>query len=79
MSTDTMLGVGVDILSVMKIVVMVTPAIDLKLVVGGAYAVDVLSDVLAVLILLVGVVSAIDVDMLADENVNGLEFTLAAP
>ena len=78
--TESMFGVSVDMLSDdMKIIVMTTSVIDLKLVVGVAYAVDVLSDVLTVLILLVGVVSAIDVDMLADENVNGLEFTLAAP
>ena len=80
MLTESMFGVGVEMLSDdMKIIVMATSVIDLKLVVGGAYTVDVLSGVRTVLILLVGVVSAIDVDMLADGNVNGLEFTLTAP
>ena len=79
MLTDTRLDVGIDILSDMKIVVMDASVIDLKLLVGVAYAVDVLTGVLTVLILVVDVVSAIDVDMLADDNVNGLEFTLTAP
>ena len=77
---DGMLGVGVDMLPGVEIIVMATPAINLEFVVGGAYA-----DVLAVAIF--DVVSAIDVvDVLTDENVNGLaavmtplEFTLSAP
>ena len=80
MLIESMFGVGVDMLSDdMKIIVMTTPVIDLKLVVGVSYTVDAPSDVLAVLILLVGVVSAIDVVMLADENVHGLESTSTAP
>ena len=50
----------------------------------GDVRVGVLADLLAVLV--IDVVTAIDVDMLADENVNGLaavmtplEFTLPAP
>ena len=74
-----MLGVGVDMLSDTEIIVMPTPAITLEFVVGVAYA----GDVLAVII--IEVVLAIDVVMLADENVIGLaalttplEFTLPA-
>ena len=76
---DGMLGVGVDMLPDVEIIVMATPVINLDFVLGGAYA-----DVLAVVI--VDVVSAIDVDMLADENANGLaavmtplEFNLSSP
>ena len=77
---DGMLGFGVDMLPGVEIIVMATPAINLEFVVGGAYA-----DVLAVAIF--DVVSAIDVvDVLADENVNGLaavmtplEFNLSSP
>ena len=78
MLTDTRLDVGVYTLSNMKIIVITTPAIDLKLLVGVAYAVDVLTGVLTVLILVVDVVSAIDVDMLADENVNGLSAVMTS-
>ena len=80
MPPDGMLGVGVDMLPGVDIIVMAPPAINLEFVVGGACA-----DVLAVVIF--DVVSAIDVvDVLADENVNGLaavmtplEFTLPSP
>ena len=82
---DGMIGVGVGVLSGMGIIVMTIPAITLEFVVGaGADAVDVLTDLLTVPI--IDVVSDIDVDMFADENVNGLavmmtplEFTLSAP
>ena len=71
-----MFGVGVDMLT------------DMESMVGVAYAGDVragaLTDWLSVLI--IDVVSAIDIDMLTDKNVNGLaavmiplEFTLPAP
>ena len=78
--TNVILGVCVDMLPGVDIIVMATPAINLEFVVGGAYA-----NVPAVVIF--DVVSAIDVvDVLADENVNGLaavmtplEFTLSAP
>ena len=76
---DVICGVGVDMLSDIEIIVMATPAITLEVVVGGACA-----DVLTVAI--VDVVSAIDVDMLANENANGLaavttplEFILPSP
>ena len=82
---DRMLAVGVGVFSGMGIIVMTIPAITLEFVVGaGADAVDVLTDLLTVPI--IDVVSDIDVDMFADENVNGLavmmtplEFTLSAP
>ena len=61
-----------------------TPAITLKFLLGVVCVVDVLTDILDVVI--IDVVSTIDVDMLADENVNGLaavmtplEFTLPSP
>ena len=83
MSADGMFGVGVDMLSDMEIIAMATPAITLAFVVGVSRAVNML-DVLAVVI--VDVTTAIDVDMLADENANRLaavmtplEFTLPAP
>ena len=82
MSADAMLGVGVDMLSGMEIIVMTTPAITLEFVVGVAGAEDVLVDLLAgALAVIIGdVVPAIGVvDMLADENVNGLAVTLPAP
>ena len=81
---DGMLGVGVGVLSGMETIVMAIPAITLELVVSGADDVDVLTDILAVPI--IDVVSDIDVDMIADENVNDLavvipplEFTLSVP
>ena len=64
----------------MYVIVMVTAGIVLELRVGVAYAVDVLA------VPIIGAVSAIAVDMLADENINGLavvmtplEFELSAP
>ena len=82
MSADGMFGVGVDMLSDMEIIAMATPAITLAFVVGVADAEDVLVDLLAgALAVIIGdVVPAIGVvDMLADENVNGLAVTLPAP
>ena len=79
---------AVDMLSGMEIIVMATPAIALAFVVGVAYAEDVLVGLLTdgLTVVISDVVSAIDVDMLADKNVNRLaavmtplEFTLPAP
>ena len=74
------LVVSDDMLSDMEIIAVTTPPITLDFVVRISYAVDVLT------VLIIDVVSAIDVDMLADENFNGLaavmtrlEFTLSAP
>ena len=73
---DIMIDVGVDILSNIGIIVMDT----LEFVGEVARTVDVLTAVI------VDVVSTSDVDMLTDENENGLatatsalEFTLPAP
>ena len=87
---DGMLGVSVDILSDETIGVDVGMTSDamfdvgVEFVVGISYNGDVLAGVLSVLI--IGFVSAIDVDMMADESVNGLaavmtplEFTLLSP
>ena len=70
MLSDVTIGVGVDMLFDMDIIVMVPPVITLELVVGVAYAGNTVNDV----------------DMLTDENENGLatatsalEFTLPAP
>ena len=63
--TDVMLVVGVDMLSDVKILVMDAPVIALRFVIGVSYA-----GVLAAFMF--DVVFAIDVDMLADENANGL-------
>ena len=62
MLADVMLGV--------EIIVMVPPAVTLAFVVGLAYAKDSMADPLT--ITTVDVVSDIGVDMLDDENVNGL-------
>ena len=79
---DIMFGAAIDMLSDdIEIIVMTIPAVTLEfVVVGAAYAVDVLT------VLIIEVVPAIDIDMLADENTNGfaavmtpLEFTLPAP
>ena len=63
---------------------MATPAITWEFVVAEAYPVDVLTDLLEAVTF--DVVTVIDVDILADENVNGseavmtaLEFILSAP
>ena len=95
MLSDIILDVGVGILSDIifevvfdmlldiEIIVMTTPVITFEFVLGAAYAVDVLADVLIVSIF--DSVSATDVDMLVNENANGLaavmplEFTLPAP
>ena len=69
MLPDVILGIGMDMLAGIGITVVSTPVITSEFVVGVADAGDVLADVLAVLIVDVG--SAIDVDMLADENRNG--------
>ena len=69
--TDVIVDIGVDMLSDMGIIVMNTSAITLEFaVVVVVYAIDVLAGLLPVLI--VEVVTAIDVDMFADENVRGL-------
>ena len=89
--TDVMIGVGVgmvpnvmcgvDMLHGVGIVVVTTPAITLEFVVGVTYAVDVLAGLPDVKI--IDVVSAIEIEIFADENVGGfeavmtpLEFTL---
>ena len=76
MLADVMLGV--------EIIVIVPPVVTLAFVVGLAYAKDSMADLLT--ITTVDVVSDIGVDMLDDENVNGLAaamtplgFTLPAP
>ena len=91
----TMLGAGadmasaimldVDMLPGMEIIAMATPAITLDFVVGLVYAADVLADLLLPTVIIVGVSPAIDVDMLDDDNADGLaammtplEFTLPA-
>ena len=82
--TELILDVGFEMLPDIEIIVMVTPTIVLEFVVETVYAGDVLADALPVLITVVA--PAIDVDMLADENLNGLaavmtplEFTLSSP
>ena len=82
---DVMIVVGVDMLSYIEIIAMTTPVITLGSMVAVVYAVDVLNNLL-VTVPIVDIVSATDVDMLADENANGLaavmtplEFTLPAP
>ena len=77
---DVMLGVGVDMLFDMENAVMNTSDINLEFLVRASYTVDVLA------VVMTDVVTVIDVDMLADENENGLvavptplEFTLPAP
>ena len=82
MLADVMLGVGMS--SGMEIIVMVPPAVTLAFVVGLAYAKDLMADLLT--IITIDVVSAIGVDMLADEKVDGLaaamtplEFALPSP
>ena len=81
---DAMLDIGVDLFPDMEIIVMDTPVITLEFVVRVEYAGDVLADLPVATI--IGVVSATDVDILTDENANGLaavmtplEFTLPAP
>ena len=83
--TVTDLMFDVETLSVMEIVLMATPPITWEFLAGVVVCVlDVLTDILDVVI--IGVLSNIDVDMLADENANGLaavmtplEFTLPSP
>ena len=82
---DVMIVVGFDMLSYIEIIAMTTPVITLGSMVAVVYAVHVLNNLL-VTVPIVDIVSATDVDMLADENVNGLgavmtplEFTLPAP
>ena len=60
------LGVSADMLSDMDIIAVTTPPIPLEFVVRISYAVDVLT------VLIIDVVSAIGVEMLANENSNGL-------
>ena len=75
-STEVMLGVSIDLLPDIAVIVMATLAINLAFMVEEAYETGIVT----------GVVSVIDVDVLADENVNGLiavmtpsEVTLPAP
>ena len=70
MLPEVILDVAVDILPGTEVIAMVTPAIALECGVETAYAGDVLADALAALI--TDVVPAINVDMFADENANGL-------
>ena len=85
MLDDTaVIDVGVDMLSDMEIILMANPAITVELVVRITDTVEMLFEVLTVTIF--GIVSVSDVDMLTDENENGLatatsalEFTLPAP
>ena len=80
MMSDGMIGVGVGMLTFVEIIVVVPPAISVEFVVEVAY-------VLAGLAVgIIDVVSDFDVDMLADENANGLavvmtplEFTSPSP
>ena len=78
--SDVMLDVGVGMLSGIEIIVMVAAGITLEFMVGVTYAEDSLD------VPIIVIVPTIDVDMLADENVNGLvaattclEFTLSTP
>ena len=78
------LDIGVDMFPDMEIIVLNTSVITLEFVVRVAYSGDVLADLPVVAI--IDVVSATDVDILTDENANGLaavmaplEFTLSAP
>ena len=85
MLSEVMIGVVYIMLSDLEISVVATP---LEFVVGVVYSGDVLTDLLGELLaaLIIDVVTVIDVDILVDENVNGLadamtplEFTLPAP
>ena len=71
---DDVMIVGVDMLDDMGVIVMVTPVIALGFLIGIVYAVEVPDDQLSNLlnVLIIDVLTAIDVDMLTDENVNGL-------
>ena len=84
MLKDVMLDVAVDMLPDTDIIAMDAPAITLEFVVEIASAAGVLTDVSAVPI--TDVVPGTDVDILNDENVNGLaavmtplELTLSSP
>ena len=81
--TMSAIMIDVEMLSGMEINVMAPAAITLEFVVGLVYAVDVLADLLLLAVIIIGVVPAIDVDMLDDDNVGRLaavmtllEFTL---
>ena len=82
--TDAIIDVGVDMLTDMGIIVMLTPTIPLEFSVAVACVVDVLTDLLTnlVSVLIIDDVTVIDVDMLADETFNPLmtpsEFTLSS-
>ena len=84
-SEEVVIGGAVDTLPEIENIVIPTPAITLEFVVAIAYAGDVLAGMLSVII--TDVVAAIDVvDMLTDENANGLaavmtplEFNLPLP
>ena len=81
-----MLAVVVVMLSGMEIIVVESPTITLESFVGVTDVVEVVEVVEVIGMLIIDVATAIDVDILADENVNGLaavmtplEFTLPAP
>ena len=67
---------GVDMLHGVGIVVVTTPAITLEFVVGVTYAVDVL--VVLLLATIIDIVSAIDIDIFADESVDSLAAVMTA-
>ena len=71
---DLMLGAGVDMLSDIGIIVMAIPSITLELEFMVGVVVDVRADLLSDLLTVrvIGFVTASDIDILADENVNGL-------
>ena len=80
--SDTISDVGVDLLSDMEItgIAVIIPKVILEFVVGVTDSEDVMT------VVIIGVVPAIDVDMLAGENVRGLaavmtplEVTLSSP
>ena len=70
---DDVMIVGVDMLDDMGVIAMVTPVIALGFLIGIVYAVEVPDDQLPNLlnVLIIDVLTAIDVDMLTDENGNG--------
>ena len=84
MLIDSKLDIAVDMLSDTDVFTLDTPAMNLEFMVEIAYAGDALTDVSAVPI--TDVVLVTDVDMWNDENVNGftavmtpLELTLSSP
>ena len=78
--TDVIIDVGVDMLTGLGIIVIVTPTITLEFLVGVDVLTDLLTNLLSVLI--IDVVTVIDVDILVDETFNAVmtpsEFTLSS-